>query len=85
NPVLYGLWSYADLVRSATLNTIGWHRAYCLAIALAFLALAHVLFPRKAAAGLLGGSAVSGRAWSFAIIIGSLTVATLSAFALWNS
>jgi ABC-2 type transport system permease protein len=43
NPLLYRLWKYADL----TSGTILTHRLYCLALATAFLALAHLLFERK--------------------------------------
>ena len=43
NPLLYQLWKYADLTK----GTILAHRLYCLSLAVAFLALAHVLFQRK--------------------------------------
>ena len=43
NPLLYRLWRYADL----TSGTILAYRLYCLALAAAFLALAHLLFQRK--------------------------------------
>jgi ABC-type transport system involved in multi-copper enzyme maturation permease subunit len=47
NPVLYRLWSYADLMQSATLRTIIWRRAYWLIAAIVSLALAHLFFKRK--------------------------------------
>jgi ABC-2 type transport system permease protein len=50
NPLLYQLWNYADL------NAVGrplWlillHRGYCLAMAIVFMLLAHLLFRRKSA------------------------------------
>ena len=43
NPLLYRHWKYTDLTSSALLA----NRLYCLALATAFLALAHVLFERK--------------------------------------
>lgn len=43
NPLLYQLWKYTNLTSGAILA----HRLYCLALATAFLALAHVLFKRK--------------------------------------
>jgi ABC-2 type transport system permease protein len=47
NPVLYRLWSYADLTQGAALRTIVWHRACWLAAAIGALALAHCCFERK--------------------------------------
>ena len=47
NPVLYGLWTYADLAGGSNQATILIHRVYCLAVGSVFLALAHLLFPRK--------------------------------------
>jgi ABC-type transport system involved in multi-copper enzyme maturation permease subunit len=43
NPLLYRLWKYGDL----TSRTILGYRLYCLAIAAACLALAHLFFERK--------------------------------------
>ena len=48
NPLLYRLWSYADLIGAGNNQaTILWHRLYCIAIAAFCLALAHILFERK--------------------------------------
>ena len=48
NPVLYGLWTYADLASAGpNHSTILLHRLYCLAVAAACLALAHLFFQRK--------------------------------------
>jgi hypothetical protein len=43
NPLLYNLWRYSDL----TSTTILTYRFYCLGLAVAFLALAHIFFQRK--------------------------------------
>ncbi|HEX5966339.1 MAG TPA: hypothetical protein VFY51_10430, partial [Pyrinomonadaceae bacterium] len=43
NPLLYRLWSYANL----TSGTILAYRLYCLALAVVFLALAHLFFERR--------------------------------------
>jgi ABC-2 type transport system permease protein len=43
NPLLYHLWRYSDL----TSTTILTYRLYCLGLAVAFLALAHIFFQRK--------------------------------------
>jgi ABC-type transport system involved in multi-copper enzyme maturation permease subunit len=45
NPLLYRLWTYANLTSGAILA----YRLYCLALAVAFIALAHVFFERKSA------------------------------------
>jgi len=50
NPMLYQLWSYADLTSAGrSLTGIISHRLYSLAIASMCLALAHLLFSRKSA------------------------------------
>jgi ABC-type transport system involved in multi-copper enzyme maturation permease subunit len=43
NPLLYKLWHYTNLTTATTLA----QRLYCLALAIALLALAHLLFERK--------------------------------------
>jgi ABC-type transport system involved in multi-copper enzyme maturation permease subunit len=48
NPVLHGLWTYADLAGAGhNQSTILIHRIYCLAVAGACLWLAHIFFQRK--------------------------------------
>ena len=48
NPVLYQLWTYADLTGAESDSSrILTHRVYCLAIASLCLALAHLAFKRK--------------------------------------
>ena len=43
NPLLYQLWQYQDLASARIL----WYRLYCLIVAVACLALAHLLFERR--------------------------------------
>jgi ABC-type transport system involved in multi-copper enzyme maturation permease subunit len=45
NPLLYRLWTYANL----TSDTILAYRLYCLALAVVFIALAHLFFQRRSA------------------------------------
>ena len=82
NPVLYGLWSYADLLQSATLWPIVWQRAFWLSSSVACLALAHLCFRRKSRRGTMDSLT---RRWSLVIAIASLTAAIASAFVRWNS
>jgi ABC-2 type transport system permease protein len=82
NPVLYGLWSYADLIQPASLRTILWQRGFWIAISVACLALAHLFFRRKSTRGMMDGFT---RRWPLVIAIASLTAAIVSAFARWNS
>jgi hypothetical protein len=49
NPVMYRMWSYADLTQGATLQAIIWQRGFWLAAAVAALVLAHLFFERKSA------------------------------------
>lgn len=52
NPVLYGLWTYADLTGAGNnQTTILIHRVYCLGVAIACLSLAHLFFRRKSTKG----------------------------------
>src|SRR6185503_21294762 len=46
NPVLYGLWSYADLTNATTLRNIVLQRLYVIAIAFVCLLMAHLFFER---------------------------------------
>jgi hypothetical protein len=43
NPLLYKLWTYPDLTTGRILS----YRLYCVALAAAFLTLAHAFFERK--------------------------------------
>ncbi|MET0622293.1 MAG: hypothetical protein ABW250_04850 [Pyrinomonadaceae bacterium] len=57
NPVLYNLWTPADLFDGRRLARILTHRAYCLALSSLLLSLAFVFFGRKSAGGVFGGRA----------------------------
>jgi len=81
NPTLFQLWRYANLTGSAAVREILWHRAYVISIAIACLALSHLLFRRGPAT-----SSWSGRRTApFLMLIGSLTAAVASALMLWKS
>jgi ABC-2 type transport system permease protein len=47
NPVLYGLWNYADLTNPTNLRHIVLQRLYVMAIAFVCLLMAHLFFERK--------------------------------------
>jgi ABC-type transport system involved in multi-copper enzyme maturation permease subunit len=49
NPMMYGLWHYADLIRPETVQSIILQRILALSIATFFVGLAHLLFERKGA------------------------------------
>lgn len=76
NPLLHGLWTYSELAGAGTnRTTILLHRLYCLAIAGAFLSLAHLFFQRKSNKGFLVGGHLSGTGWSTLLTLLSLTTA----------
>ncbi|HJR07939.1 MAG TPA: ABC transporter permease [Pyrinomonadaceae bacterium] len=79
NPLLYGLWTPADFT-SATKNLgrIITHRIYCLAVASAFLSLAHLFFERKSTEGLRAGGGLRDSAWSILILVVSIAVAVIA-------
>jgi ABC-2 type transport system permease protein len=79
NPLLHQLWNNADLTGAGVnLRTILIHRLYCLAIASACLAIAHLCFARKSTKGLNVGARLSGDAWAGLILIVSVGVATIA-------
>ncbi len=47
NPLLFQLWTYADLVGGANHSNILRHRVYILTLAALFIGLAHLCYPRK--------------------------------------
>ncbi|HXT64286.1 MAG TPA: ABC transporter permease [Pyrinomonadaceae bacterium] len=53
NPAMFRLWSYADLITPKSLRMILWRRAFWLVIAILSIALAHLLFQRKASTGII--------------------------------
>lgn len=76
NPVLYGLWTYADLAGAGNNQaTILIHRIYCLAVASACLSLAHLFFQRKSNKGFRVDGHLSGTGSSILLALVSLTTA----------
>jgi ABC-type transport system involved in multi-copper enzyme maturation permease subunit len=61
NTAMFRLWSYADLTTPTSLRMILWRRAFWLAIAILWIALAHLLFQRKASTGIIRGRRSSGQ------------------------
>ena len=79
NPVLYGLWTYADLAGAGNnQTTILIHRIYCLGVALACLSLAHLLIRRKSTKGFWVESHFTGKVWSILLALLSLTTAIIT-------
>jgi hypothetical protein len=86
NPLLYGLWTYADLSGAGeNLSRLLLHRIYCLALASLLLALAHLCSRRKSARGLLTDGRLSGAGWSSLIAIVSAAAAAATGFMLFSS
>ncbi|HVG30819.1 MAG TPA: ABC transporter permease [Pyrinomonadaceae bacterium] len=81
NPLLYGLWTYADLSGDA-LAPLLLHRAYCLALACLFLALAHLCSRRKSARGFHADGRLSGTGWSSLIAIVAVAAAAVAGLML---
>ncbi len=81
NPVLYKLWTYADLTGAGnSLTRILIQRVYWLAITSACLALAHLCFERKAAKGFLVNGRLSSAGWSSLIAVFSIAAAVVTGF-----
>lgn len=79
NPVLYGLWAYADLTgTSGSHPPILTHRVYCLAITCMSLGLAHLYFPRRLERGLEGEGPLGSNGWSILVTCVSLIVAVVA-------
>jgi ABC-2 type transport system permease protein len=80
NPVLYGLWTPADLRRgSPLLPQIITHRAYCLALAALSLSLAHLFHERKSQ----GGPRAGGRRSTLIFAALAAAAAVLAGLALY--
>ncbi len=47
NPMLFHLWDYADLIGGRNYSQILEHRIYILTLAVLFIGLAHLCYPRK--------------------------------------
>jgi ABC-type transport system involved in multi-copper enzyme maturation permease subunit len=81
NPLLYQLWTYADLSGAADNGTsILTHRVYVLAIAALCLALAHLCFGRKATRGCRVKRRLGSAGWSILAAVVSLFVALCAVF-----
>ncbi|MFL6210845.1 MAG: ABC transporter permease [Pyrinomonadaceae bacterium] len=81
NPVLYQLWTPADLVNGGDkLTRILIHRVYCGALSILLLALAHLCYARKLATGLRVQGHLSGAGWSILIATFAAAVAGLTGF-----
>jgi ABC-2 type transport system permease protein len=79
NPVLYGLWNYADLAGTSGSHTpILTHRVYCLAITFMSLGLAHLGFPRRLEKGLEGEGPLGSNGWSILVTFVALIVAIVA-------
>lgn len=79
NPVLYGLWTYADLAgTSGPRPPILTHRVYCLALAFVSLGLAHLYFPRRLEKGLEGEGPLGSNGWSILVTCVALVVALVA-------
>jgi ABC-type transport system involved in multi-copper enzyme maturation permease subunit len=79
NPLLYQLWKYSDLTGAGNKQaTVLIHRLYCLAIAGACVALAHVFFPRKSTKRFLVDGRLGGAGWSLLIAVVSIAVAVIA-------
>lgn len=81
NPVLYQLWTYADLTGAGKNGTlILTHRVYFLALAAACLALAHLCYGRKETKGFQVNRRLGGAGWSLLIAAASVAVAVVAGF-----
>lgn len=79
NPVLYGLWTYADLAgTSGSHPPILTHRVYCLALMFMSLGLAHLSFPRRLEKGLGGEGPLGSNGWSILVTCVGLIVAIVA-------
>jgi ABC-type transport system involved in multi-copper enzyme maturation permease subunit len=79
NPVLYGLWSYADLTgTSGSHPPILTHRVYCLALTFMSLGLAQLFFPRRLEKGLEGEGPLGSNGWSILVTAVALVVAVVA-------
>jgi ABC-2 type transport system permease protein len=81
NPVLYNLWTPADLVSGGgRLARILTHRVYCLALASFLLSLAFVLFERKSAGASKARGRFGGRGRALLLAAASALVAVATGF-----
>jgi ABC-type transport system involved in multi-copper enzyme maturation permease subunit len=79
NPVLYQLWSPADLANGGgRLARVLTHRAYCLALSSTLLALALIFFGRKSTRGFMKGGRLSGAGWTVLAAVASTLLAVFT-------
>lgn len=79
NPMLYNLWSYADLTGGGSnQSTILMHRIYCLAISGVCLSVAHFGFQRRSSKGIMIKGRLGGKGWALLVAVSSLAVAVVT-------
>ncbi len=79
NPVLYQLWTPADLAGGGgRLTLILTHRIYCFALSALLLALALLFYERKSTKGFKARGRLTGRGWTILVAITSLLIAVLT-------
>jgi hypothetical protein len=82
NPVLYNLWTPADLSGGGRLARILAHRGYCLALSSFLLSLAFLFFGRKSAGGLKSRRRLGGRGLALLLAAASVLAAVAAGFAV---
>ena len=83
NPVLYRLWTPADLVvGGGHLSRILVHRVYSLALSVLLLALAHLFSERKTAKGFKTQGHLSGAVWAGLFAAASVVTAVITGLSL---
>jgi ABC-type transport system involved in multi-copper enzyme maturation permease subunit len=81
NPVLYRLWTPADLMSGGgQLTRILFHRIYCLALSVLLLALALLFFRRKSNRRLRAQGRLSDKGWTLLIAAVSVLIAVIAGF-----
>jgi hypothetical protein len=79
NPVLYNLWSYADLISAGKTQTlILTQRLYWLALTALCCALAHLFFERKTGHGRSHKFRLNGTAWTISLAVIALIIAAIT-------
>jgi ABC-type transport system involved in multi-copper enzyme maturation permease subunit len=87
NPLLYGLWTPADLTRGARrLPQILTHRIYVLALAAICLAVAHLFFARRTTSkAARAGARLRGKAWAIIVASIATAVAVVTGLMIFNA
>lgn len=85
NPILYGLWTPADLRGGAPLlPRILTHRIYCLALTALFLSLAHLFFERESNESPRPGARLGGKGRTLLITSLAAAAAVVTGLALYG-